>query len=551
MSVHEKSSHHISNYIPNVNDKNNSSRDSRFTEVDLKSTSSIGVPTEKIAHEFFHMKEFDEPTQYKWEPVPDSNSDTSSIVDSVSVNSLSFRRKISFENDPLVESVMKKVEACNYVLKQSEINLKMSSDLLNEARKQSNTMSGWINLLRQNYQYHICHAKKKQSFEDWLKASYKLHEIFPTTNFIQQAAAQHRLNNFLSLAIENNNERFARNLIKAGAQVTSDLLKKAIELNLTEMVTFLLTKELNPNSRTLNDTIDLTHYACQLGAKVESTINILIKHKADFEISADTNMPTAVFTAINSDLSNNTIISIINTLKNIDAVNIKNESLVHLAVQRQAIGRGNEVLVHLLCKGANPNTLDLDGNSPLHLACQLSDANALKTINLMLIAEADPMAVNTLNQTPLHIASLQSLQNVNNNLKDNPKIVESLILSADKLKQNWLVNLKDCKGQTALHYGLDSQGENLKSDNNCATIQSLIDFGATIEAKDDVGNTPLHYAVQALHVDHVKLLIKNGANPKNENNNKIIPARILVGEEYKTSSYKKRADILDLLTKIE
>ena len=52
---------------------------------------------------------------------------------------------------------------------------------------------------------------------------------------------------------------------------------------------------------------------------------------------------------------------------------------------------------------------------------------------------------------------------------------------------------------------------------NLARLQQLIADGANIDEKDDIGDTPLYYALKNGHAEIAKLLIANGANVNDKN----------------------------------
>ena len=72
------------------------------------------------------------------------------------------------------------------------------------------------------------------------------------------------------------------------------------------------------------------------------------------------------------------------------------------------------------------------------------------------------------------------------------------------------VNARDLTGRTPLHTAEKVQ-----------VIQILIDNNADINAKDEKGATPLHISAQRLEIDYLKCLVANGAkiNEKDSDNN--------------------------------
>lgn len=67
-------------------------------------------------------------------------------------------------------------------------------------------------------------------------------------------------------------------------------------------------------------------------------------------------------------------------------------------------------------------------------------------------------------------------------------------------------------GRTQLHTSVDYRK------NKLTPIKVLIANGADINAKDDTGNTPLHYAANSGHAKGAALLIKAGADIEAKNN---------------------------------
>lgn len=82
---------------------------------------------------------------------------------------------------------------------------------------------------------------------------------------------------------------------------------------------------------------------------------------------------------------------------NIDDPHLNGETLLHFA----CLHGHNAMVAWLLSKGANAQLRIYDGRSTVHCGAQGGDPECL---HLVLNAGADPMAVNTMGITPLHVA---------------------------------------------------------------------------------------------------------------------------------------------------
>ena len=76
------------------------------------------------------------------------------------------------------------------------------------------------------------------------------------------------------------------------------------------------------------------------------------------------------------------------------------------------------------------------------------------------------------------------------------------------LQTNINIESRDSNGETALHYAAKFGG-----------LKPLLKAGADIEARSYTGLTPLHCAAAFGNVEHVKILLESGANPKSVTNN--------------------------------
>lgn len=126
------------------------------------------------------------------------------------------------------------------------------------------------------------------------------------------------------------------------------------------------------------------------------------------------------------------------------------------------------------------------------------------------------ISVNIDGQTPLHLAAAHSQAGV----------VELLCREFPQT-----VIRPDRKGFTALHHASSSQimprpnfrnvdmstRQTAQSPEDNTTIQTLLAHGADVNAKDELGNTPLHNATAWGNLKAVRALIQAGADPMSKN----------------------------------
>ena len=141
--------------------------------------------------------------------------------------------------------------------------------------------------------------------------------------------------------------------------------------------------------------------------------------------------------------------------------------------------------IELIRAGADVNTKDQDGNTPLHKASQYGHTELAK---LLIGNGADVNAATEVGWKPLHKASLNGYTETAKLLIGN---------GAD-------VNTKDKDGVTPLYIAsLNGYTE---------TAKLLIDNGADVNAATKYGVTPLHLASHYGYTETAKLLIGNGAD---------------------------------------
>lgn len=90
------------------------------------------------------------------------------------------------------------------------------------------------------------------------------------------------------------------------------------------------------------------------------------------------------------------------------------------------------------------------------------------------------------------------------------------------------VDSRDKAGRTALHYAANSNGRELDE------LRALLASGADIEATDDSGWRPLHFAAQKGSVDVVEMLVEAGATIDSTNNKGDTPLGVATASPHST-----------------
>ena len=151
-----------------------------------------------------------------------------------------------------------------------------------------------------------------------------------------------------------------------------------------------------------------------------------------------------------------------------------------------AMGGSAEMIRLLLSRGANPNSMDNDGDTPLHCAAAHPSS---KPILVLLDFRADPNRINMRGRTPLTIAASSGRE----------ETVELLLAHGAETqltgKTEW----------TALQYVSD--------DGDVAIMRCLLEKGAVTESTTPEGWTPLLLAAVKGNYEAAALLLQHGANP--------------------------------------
>ncbi|XP_058801042.1 putative ankyrin repeat protein RF_0381, partial [Phymastichus coffea] len=177
-------------------------------------------------------------------------------------------------------------------------------------------------------------------------------------------------------------------------------------------------------------------------------------------------------------------------------------NLLHLLSQKSSkvisSSKLEELIGLLVSQGCDVNARDKYGMTPMHWAAQ-SRRNAVIIGLMKCHANVDARELNVRRLTPLQMA-------VDNN--DGYSIDTLVNVGAD-------VNAKDATGKTALHLAVK-----FKSD----LVKKLLSLGAHVDIENDAKSVPLHYAIKKQNGTALAELLKYGADVNDDGT-----YRVLVG----------------------
>ncbi|KAK0641741.1 hypothetical protein B0T16DRAFT_220282 [Cercophora newfieldiana] len=195
----------------------------------------------------------------------------------------------------------------------------------------------------------------------------------------------------------------------------------------------------------------------------------------------------------------------------ISARDAKGRRPLWFAAGNLLLRRPVDVLESLLSQDSDIQLADDEqGVSPLHVA---AEAGALAAVEWLLSKGADPTAIDNSGRNALHYAA------------SSPSVdsTDVLVLLLDykplTLGMSVLdINARDSADMTALHrvfLAYDPLDPECNSDPGIAiaNAKQLLQRGADLDATDNAGNTPLHWAALAGIKELVRLLLRRGADP--------------------------------------
>ena len=186
----------------------------------------------------------------------------------------------------------------------------------------------------------------------------------------------------------------------------------------------------------------------------------------------------------------------------------KKLTALHMALEKNI---NPQIALHLIQSGANVTAVDEDGNTALHYAVGIKN---LEIVKAMIKAGADLEHENGELNTPLMIAVAA----------DDLQMMQLLIGAGAVVKSS-----SSKKGHEVLHTAAYHS-------NNMETVKMLLKAGANINGRDEVGTTPLLYAVWRANSKNegaekmpelITLLLSAGADPNAKNEDGITPLSVV------------------------
>jgi ankyrin repeat protein len=181
----------------------------------------------------------------------------------------------------------------------------------------------------------------------------------------------------------------------------------------------------------------------------------------------------------------------------VDSKNNDGNTPLHLA----AIYGTPEIVANLISKGADVDSKNNNGNTPLHLAAIHGTPEIVANL---IEKRARVDSKNNNESTPLHLCWY------NEDEEHGVKIAEKLIAAVPPEKRKQYLNTKNKDGNTPLHRAAEYGKPEL--------VKKLISKGADIYARNKDGDTPLHRAVKnknEVHSYHiVRMLIERPSDSK-------------------------------------
>uniref|UniRef100_A0ABD2WWG8 Uncharacterized protein n=1 Tax=Trichogramma kaykai TaxID=54128 RepID=A0ABD2WWG8_9HYME len=251
------------------------------------------------------------------------------------------------------------------------------------------------------------------------------------------------------------------------------------------LVHILLSRGASPNSADKNGFTPL-HFVCQ-----REDDNVYLA-RTFFEIGEKFNKPVRI-----------------------DSRDEDGNTPLHMAIHKDHVN----LVGFLLRRGANPNSPNKDGETPLHRICEANiDDLAVEMLFKICDEKHQSMQVDAqdkMGQTPLHAAIT----------KGNMKLVEIL------MRRGANPNLATNIGSTPLHYSCKRDVDEDELMKRFFEIGVDVNNLVQVDPRDKSGNTPLHWAMKRGHKSMAELVLRKGADPHSTNDKGETPLHIVCAKE--------------------
>ena len=217
-------------------------------------------------------------------------------------------------------------------------------------------------------------------------------------------------------------------------------------------------------------------YACKEGAL--DVVKMLVEAGARVRDTGKNDGLTCLFDAVRNEY-----IEIVRYLLCLPEVDVNHQDAEDYTPLHDAAG--HTVVQVLIDAGADVDTQNDEGCSPLHSACESRELDIVKTL---VRAGAGVRAANDKGETCLITAVHHGRIEIVRYLVGLPEVD---------------VNHRDDELKTALHYAVLEKYTDV--------VQVLIDAGADIDTQNNEGYSPLHSACRSGALDIVKMLVRAGA----------------------------------------
>ena len=266
--------------------------------------------------------------------------------------------------------------------------------------------------------------------------------------------------------------------------------------------------------------------ACEINSR--DIAMMLLERGADSNVSSDGETPLKLASANGDDVLVKQLISHrakVNQMQNVS------DTALHVAMVRCKCPKNEasiNIVKRLLKNRAQPNAFNEKGQTPLYLACvsTIGEVN-LEIVQILLEHGGDPNICPPLSSTrPMMPAPI--LYQLYADYADYVLPPLSAVSNCGNAELAGLlmrfganVGHKTERGRTALHYAICGDGRFIRhidfsKSNPVTTAEMLLSAGADANAMDKTGASPLYLACESGKTELVKLLLKRGANPTME-----------------------------------